>query len=67
MVFELSLPVCACVHRYVWSGFIVLLGIYLNIYSKNRVQWDALFRDWVLRLFPRPHRLVALQNLHHVV
>jgi len=56
---------CDC--RYVWSGVIVIIGIYLNIYSKNRAQWDARFKDWTLRLFPRPHRLVALQNLHHVV
>ena len=58
---------CVCGYRYVWSGFIVLVGIYLNIYSKNRVQWDARFKDLLLRIFPRPHRLVALQNLHHVV
>lgn len=53
--------------QYVWSGFIVLVGIYLNVYSKNRAQFDARFKDLVLRMFPRPHRLVALQNLHHVV
>ncbi|CAH1772241.1 unnamed protein product [Owenia fusiformis] len=26
--------------QYVWSGLIVVLGIYLNIYSKNRATWD---------------------------
>jgi len=30
---------------YVWSGLIVLLGIYLNIYNKNQKQWnEALIR-----------------------
>ncbi|KAK3601980.1 hypothetical protein CHS0354_025491 [Potamilus streckersoni] len=26
--------------QYVWSGLIVILGIYLNIYSKNKASWD---------------------------
>lgn len=28
-------------YRYLWSGLIVVLGIYLNLYSKNKVAWDA--------------------------
>ncbi|XP_025109309.1 adenosine 3'-phospho 5'-phosphosulfate transporter 2-like isoform X2 [Pomacea canaliculata] len=27
--------------QYLWSGLIVVLGIYLNLYSKNKVAWDA--------------------------
>ncbi|KAL5016770.1 hypothetical protein ScPMuIL_006359 [Solemya velum] len=27
--------------QYIWSGVIVVLGIYLNLYSKNRKSWDA--------------------------
>ena len=28
---------------YVWSGFIVLLGIFLNVYSKNEAVVNAWF------------------------
>jgi len=31
--------------QYVWSGLIVLLGIYLNVYSKNQRQWN----EYVIR------------------
>ncbi|XP_059175729.1 adenosine 3'-phospho 5'-phosphosulfate transporter 2-like [Physella acuta] len=27
--------------QYLWSGLVVLLGIYLNLYSKNKASWDA--------------------------
>lgn len=27
--------------QYVWSGLIVVLGIYLNVYSKNKDSWDT--------------------------
>ena len=27
--------------RYIWSGLIVVFGIYLNVYSKNKESWDA--------------------------
>lgn len=33
------------VFSYVWSGFIVLLGIFLNVYSKN----DAQINAWALK------------------
>ncbi|KAK3089531.1 hypothetical protein FSP39_004331 [Pinctada imbricata] len=29
---------------YVWSGLIVVLGIYLNVYSKNKASWDSKFQ-----------------------
>ncbi|XP_060078787.1 adenosine 3'-phospho 5'-phosphosulfate transporter 2-like [Ylistrum balloti] len=28
-------------YQYIWSGLIVILGIYLNVYSKNKVKIDA--------------------------
>ncbi|CAL1536027.1 unnamed protein product [Lymnaea stagnalis] len=28
-------------HQYLWSGLVVVLGIYLNLYSKNKTNWDA--------------------------
>lgn len=33
------------VFSYVWSGFIVLLGIFLNVYSKNEAKINA----WVIK------------------
>ena len=27
--------------RYIWSGLIVIAGIYLNVYSKNKASWDS--------------------------
>lgn len=53
--------------QYVWSGFIVVIGIYLNIYSKNKAKWDAQFVSVVHRFWPLRRRLVALQNLQHIV
>jgi hypothetical protein len=32
--------------QYVWGGLIVLLAIYLNVYSKNRRKFDAKLREW---------------------
>jgi hypothetical protein len=57
-----------CVNfSYVWSGLIVVLGIYLNVYSKNQSAWDARFKEWFKRFIPQHRRLVALQNLQHAV
>lgn len=48
MVIFYPLPSC-CVCRYVWSGLLVLVGVLLNIYSKNAV--DKCLRLAVLRLY----------------
>ncbi|PIK37129.1 putative adenosine 3'-phospho 5'-phosphosulfate transporter 2-like [Apostichopus japonicus] len=44
--------------QYAWSGMIVLLGIYLNLYSKNRTKMNEQFaecaRRIVIRLQGRP-------------
>ncbi|CAJ0580622.1 unnamed protein product, partial [Mesorhabditis spiculigera] len=28
---------------YIWAGMVILLAIYLNLYSKNKTSWDAAF------------------------
>ncbi|XP_045157914.2 adenosine 3'-phospho 5'-phosphosulfate transporter 2-like [Mercenaria mercenaria] len=33
-------------YQYVWSGMIVVAGIYLNVYSKNKVSWDTTISHW---------------------
>ncbi|XP_060583195.1 adenosine 3'-phospho 5'-phosphosulfate transporter 2-like [Ruditapes philippinarum] len=33
-------------YQYVWSGLIVVLGIYLNVYSKNKASWDITLTQW---------------------
>lgn len=52
---------------YIWSGLIVVIGIYLNVYSKNRAAWDAKFKEWIKKLCPQHRRLIALQNLQHII
>jgi adenosine 3'-phospho 5'-phosphosulfate transporter B3 len=32
--------------QYLWAGLIVLLAIYLNVYTKNRRQFDAKLAEW---------------------
>ncbi|XP_062589735.1 adenosine 3'-phospho 5'-phosphosulfate transporter 2-like [Saccostrea cucullata] len=36
--------------QYVWSGLLVVLGIYLNVYSKNRKSWDKVISDTVSKV-----------------
>ncbi|XP_061175358.1 adenosine 3'-phospho 5'-phosphosulfate transporter 2-like [Saccostrea echinata] len=36
--------------QYVWSGLLVVLGIYLNVYSKNRKSWDKVISDTVTKV-----------------
>uniref|UniRef100_A0A914C1N3 Adenosine 3'-phospho 5'-phosphosulfate transporter 2 n=1 Tax=Acrobeloides nanus TaxID=290746 RepID=A0A914C1N3_9BILA len=31
---------------YVWAGLVILLAIYLNLYSKNRTKWNAAIVNW---------------------
>ncbi|CAF4202318.1 unnamed protein product, partial [Rotaria sordida] len=37
---------------YVWSGFIVVIGIYLNVYGRNQVAFNAKIALYGNRLFP---------------
>ena len=37
----ISSVIYSVLFRYVWSGLIVVFGIYLNIYSKNQAKWNA--------------------------
>ncbi|XP_005098299.1 adenosine 3'-phospho 5'-phosphosulfate transporter 2 [Aplysia californica] len=45
--------------EYIWSGLVVVLGIYLNLYSKNKASWDAKFAQLMQRygLSKRPYAL----------
>lgn len=37
--------------QYLWSGLIVLLGIYLNLFSKNRDKWEPVAYSYYVRIF----------------
>ncbi|KAL8600741.1 hypothetical protein ACOMHN_057329 [Nucella lapillus] len=37
-------------YQYLWSGVIVVLGIYLNLYSKNKQAWDSAIHAALRRL-----------------
>jgi hypothetical protein len=32
--------------QYVWAGLVILVAIYLNVYSKNRRQFDTWLAEW---------------------
>ena len=36
--------------RYVWSGLVVLLGIFLNVYSKNQAKINMGISDGIRQL-----------------
>jgi len=36
---------------YVWSGLIVVLGIYLNVYSRNQAVFNAKIQSYANSLF----------------
>jgi len=36
--------------QYVWSGMIVLIGVYLNVYGKHKDQWNAQVLQTVQRV-----------------
>jgi hypothetical protein len=56
-----------CAHylcRYIWSGLIVVLGIYLNLYSKNKASWDASIHTLLVRLgLRRQHWKMGGENI----
>ena len=49
--------------RYVWSGLVVVLGIYLNLYSKNKASWDAAITKMVERLRGRRSREIGAESI----
>ncbi|XP_013406770.1 adenosine 3'-phospho 5'-phosphosulfate transporter 2 [Lingula anatina] len=53
--------------QYLWAGLIVLLGIYLNIYSKNKTKWDPVIREYLTRLNPCRKRDIQLNNMENIV
>ncbi|KAJ1346347.1 flavodoxin-like fold protein, variant 2 [Parelaphostrongylus tenuis] len=48
---------------YVWAGLIILLGIYLNIYSKNKQQWNPKIQSIITRLLPSRRTVFAKEDL----
>ena len=50
------------VARYVWAGLLVIAGIYLNVYSKNRASWDAI----AVRLWHRARQILGLEPQYHL-
>jgi hypothetical protein len=36
------------IFRYLWSGLLVFIGIYLNLYSKNQTSWNIFFKTYIL-------------------
>ncbi|XP_071118629.1 adenosine 3'-phospho 5'-phosphosulfate transporter 2-like [Haliotis cracherodii] len=45
--------------QYIWSSLVVVLGIYLNLYSKNKVSWDHKFNMFLQRWKLRPREFEA--------
>ncbi|KAK2156520.1 hypothetical protein LSH36_211g03011 [Paralvinella palmiformis] len=52
-------------YQYLWSGMIVLVGIYLNVYSKNRTAWNATIYGWYRHYIQRQRDVVT--SLEHIV
>ncbi|XP_076462679.1 adenosine 3'-phospho 5'-phosphosulfate transporter 2-like [Babylonia areolata] len=51
-------------YQYVWSGLIVVLGIYLNLYSKNRQVFDASIDSALRRVGLRQrHKPTAAESI----
>ena len=51
--------------RYFWSGLIVVLGIYLNLYSKNQKSWNSFFKKCYRKamcLFVKEKAVINLYN-----
>ena len=48
--FDLNLIIVFQFIRYLFSGLLVVLGIYLNVYSKNKKAWNTFFYKNYLRL-----------------
>ncbi|GFN93276.1 adenosine 3'-phospho 5'-phosphosulfate transporter 2-like [Plakobranchus ocellatus] len=49
--------------QYIWSGLVVVLGIYLNLYSKNKASWDAAIARTVERLRGHRPRVIGAENI----
>ena len=71
--FILYIKVFVVLCRYVWSGLIVVLGIYLNIYNKNKAKWNASILYYInqfsfnsLKLFAARHGRMSV-NREHIV
>ena len=49
--------------RYVWSGLIVVLGIYLNVYSKNQQKVDDMLRQCAKKLTKRDRKISTAEQI----
>ncbi|CAG9532363.1 unnamed protein product [Cercopithifilaria johnstoni] len=38
------------VSQYLWGGLLILIAIYLNLYSKNRSSWELIVKNFIQRL-----------------
>ncbi|XP_070195656.1 adenosine 3'-phospho 5'-phosphosulfate transporter 2-like isoform X2 [Littorina saxatilis] len=52
-------------YQYLWSGLIVVLGIYLNLYSKNKQSWDARIESLLRRC--GLHRRAVTHSAENIV
>ncbi|KAK6743725.1 hypothetical protein RB195_010804 [Necator americanus] len=47
---------------YLWAGLIILLAVYLNLYSKNKQKWDAELKRVVMKLLPSSKATVFVKD-----
>lgn len=39
--------------QYGWAGLLVLLGIYLNLFSKNRDKWEQIIKNTIDKILSK--------------
>ena len=62
-LYSLIINLSSNLFSYIWSGMIVVLGIYINVYSKNKTKWDNAFVDYYNKLTQRKRRLTTVRSL----
>uniref|UniRef100_A0A0N4Z2A1 Adenosine 3'-phospho 5'-phosphosulfate transporter 2 n=1 Tax=Parastrongyloides trichosuri TaxID=131310 RepID=A0A0N4Z2A1_PARTI len=50
---------------YIYGGLIVLIAIYLNLYSKNKSKWDPIIKKYFLNIFIKKRNEYSLDNLNN--
>ncbi|XP_041358041.1 adenosine 3'-phospho 5'-phosphosulfate transporter 2-like isoform X2 [Gigantopelta aegis] len=48
--------------QYLWSALVVVLGIYLNLYSKNKADWDNKMKNLLARTRFKP-KILSPENI----
>ncbi|CAI4230721.1 unnamed protein product [Auanema sp. JU1783] len=51
---------------YIWAGLVILLAIYLNLYSKNKESWNTKIRHFVGRFFYGRTPIIAKRDFEMV-